>query len=101
MPKLNLVLQNDPMERLTVNIREKVLEQLDLYKQMFEARLGGKLQLNYLVEEMLKTVMKEDKDFTKFLAERESRPTAAKSTQRSEAPAAPVAAAPAANGNVQ
>ena len=68
MAKLkNLTVQNDPMERLTVNLHLSVLDKLTLYKQFYEKSLGGKLQLNSIVEEMLKTVMDEDKDFKTFL----------------------------------
>ena len=69
MAKLKLVVQNDPMDRLTVNLHQSVLTRLDLYKQFYEKDLGvNKLEKNYLVEEMLKSVMDQDKDFKVFLS---------------------------------
>jgi hypothetical protein len=77
MPKLSLVIHNDPMDRLTVNLHESVMKRLELYKEYNEEMLGGKLQQNYIVEEMLKTVMNEDKDFKAFLKVREDAQAAA------------------------
>jgi hypothetical protein len=65
------------MDRLTVNLHESVMKKLELYKEYYEEMLGGKLQQNYIVEEMLKTVMAEDKDFKAFLKAREDAQAAA------------------------
>lgn len=87
MPKLkNLVVQNDPMERLAVNIHGSIYNKLKSYREYYEDLLGGKLELNYVVEEMLKTVMEEDKDYKaylKALEDKQTPVTAAKSTSRS------------------
>lgn len=93
MPKLkNLVVQNDPMERLAVNIHGSIYNKLKSYREYYEEYLGGKLELNYVVEEMLKTVMEEDKDYKaylKALEDKQAPAPAAKSASRSTENAAP------------
>jgi hypothetical protein len=86
------------MERLAVNIHGSIYNKLKSYREYYEEYLGGKLELNYVVEEMLKTVMEEDKDYKAYLKALEEKQTpapAAKSASRStENAATQFAAAP-------
>lgn len=75
--KLRLIVQDDPVERLTLSVHTSVLEKLREYKTFYETSLGGKVQQNYLVEEMLKSCMAEDKDFQRYLKNSEGKPKAA------------------------
>lgn len=70
MPKLKLVIADDQVERVTLSLHTSVWEQLREYRAFYEDSLGGKLQQSYLIEEMLKSCMTEDKDFLKYLKSR-------------------------------
>lgn len=71
--KLQLIAQDEHVERVTLTLHTNVLDQLKDYKLYYEASLQGKIQQGYLIEEMLKCVMREDKDFHKFLKSHPSR----------------------------
>jgi hypothetical protein len=63
MPKLKLEIQEEEVERLTLSLRKTTLERLRAYKAFNEARLNGKLTMNYFVERILNTLISDDKDF--------------------------------------
>lgn len=77
MPKLKLTVQDIPVERLNLSLRVSVVQQLREYREFYEDSLKGKVQLNYLIEEIIKACIAEDKDFTKYQKNNEGKPKVA------------------------
>ena len=59
--KLKLLVQEDQTENLALKIHSSVMVDVRAYKLYYETALKGKVHQTYLIEEMLKLCMSEDK----------------------------------------
>jgi hypothetical protein len=66
--KLKKVTTNDPSKRISVSLRQSVIESLGAYQVFYRRNTSDEISFSLLVEEMVRTFMKEDKEFAKFLA---------------------------------
>lgn len=66
--KLPKVTSNDPVERVTIPLKQSTRSQLAAYQEHYQRTYGEEISQSFLIESMLVEFIKDDKAFQKSVA---------------------------------
>ena len=70
--KLNRITNEDPINRMYISFHQSFLEKMDAYLELYKKTYGDELPRAQFIEEVVGRFMDSDKDFTKYLKEKDN-----------------------------